>query len=69
MAHREFVTWTTVATPYGNASWAVIDGVLKVRSAIGDKAKQLGGMPPETLARLLMLELANEDARYGVTCS
>jgi hypothetical protein len=37
---------------------AVIDGVLKVHSALGDKATQLGGMLPESLARLLMYELA-----------
>lgn len=46
MAKREFVTWSTLATPYGSASWAVIDGVLKVHSALGSKATQLGGMPP-----------------------
>jgi hypothetical protein len=28
MAHRQFVTWTTEQTPYGSASWAMIDGLL-----------------------------------------
>jgi len=66
MARREFVTWSTLATPYGSASWAVIDGVLKVNSALGSKATQLGGMPPQSLARLLMSELANE--KYEECC-
>jgi hypothetical protein len=65
MAHREFVTWSTLETPYGHASWAVIDGVLKVRSAIGQKATQLGGSTPHSLARMLMSELAMEQECDG----
>jgi hypothetical protein len=60
MARREFVIWSTLDTPYGPASWAIIDGMLKVRSALGSKATQLGGLTPQSLARLLMWELSNE---------
>jgi hypothetical protein len=62
MARRDFVTWSTLETPYGPASWAIVDGMLKVRSALGSKTTQLGGLTPQSLARLLMWELSNETA-------
>jgi hypothetical protein len=34
--------------------------MLKVRSAIGSKTTQLGGLTPQSLARLLMWELAQD---------
>jgi hypothetical protein len=52
--------WRTVETPHGNASWAVIDDMLYVRSVLGNKATPIGNSHPETLARLLMVELAQE---------
>jgi hypothetical protein len=58
MAHRDFVTWTTEYTPYGTGSWAMIDGLLHVRSAVGTKVVHLGSHL--SLARLLMWELSNE---------
>jgi hypothetical protein len=50
--------WRTLETPHGKASWAVIGGVLHVRSALGEKTTQVGNVPPEILVRLLMSELA-----------
>jgi hypothetical protein len=49
MAQRQFVTWNTLATPHGNASWAVIE----VRSALGEMAKQLGALPPKSVGFIL----------------
>jgi hypothetical protein len=40
--------------------WAVIDGIVFVRTCNGYKATQLGGSLPETIARLLIRELAGE---------
>ena len=31
---RQFVTWHTAQTPHGPCSWAVVDGLLHVRSAL-----------------------------------
>lgn len=57
---RPFVTWHSLHCEYGNGSWAVIDGLLTVRTANGSKTTQLGGMSPESLAQILMWELAAE---------
>ena len=60
MAQRQFVTWTTEPTPYGSASWAMIDGLLHVRSAIRTKVVDPGSLTPQSLTRLLMWQLSNE---------
>jgi hypothetical protein len=65
MAQRKFVNWTTEQTPYGSASWAMIDGLLHVRSTVGTKVAHLGSLTPQSLARLLMWELSNETADGG----
>ena len=65
MANRQFVTWTTEPTPYGSASWAMIDGLLHVRSGIGTKVAELGSLTPQVLTQLLMWELSNEPACCG----
>jgi hypothetical protein len=65
VARRQFITWSSLDTPYGPASRAVVDQTLQVRSALGSKATQLGGMPPQSLARLLIWELANEHECCG----
>ena len=64
MARRSFVTWTYLTCEYGNGSWAVIDGLLTVRTPNGSKTTQLGGSSPESLARILMweLEIESQDA-------
>jgi hypothetical protein len=57
---RKFVIWNSVQCQYGSGSWAVIDGMLTVRTATGTKTVELDGMPPEALAVVLMGELARE---------
>jgi hypothetical protein len=48
---------------HGEATWVVEHGMLKVRSAYGEKATQLEGhaQTPEVLARLLLNEMIAED--------
>ena len=58
MRHRKSITWHTSQSEYGTGSWAVIDGMVFVRTAHGTKATQVGGSPPETIARIR--ELAGE---------
>jgi hypothetical protein len=58
---RRFVVWTTSKSEYGSGSWAVIDGIVFVRTCNGHKATQLGGSNPEGLARILIRELAQGD--------
>jgi hypothetical protein len=62
MAHRKFVTWSTLETPYDTGFWAMIDNLLHVRSALGTKVASL---TPQSLTRLLMWELSNETERCG----
>jgi len=45
-------------TPHDPCSWAVVDGLLHVRSALGTKIADIGGLTPESLARLLLFEMA-----------
>ena len=58
---RKFVTWHTTTNPHGTGSWAVIDGLLHVRTCNGTKIAELGAHPPETLARILMGEMARDE--------
>lgn len=57
---RRFIAWNTLHTEHGHGSWALIDNMLTVRTADGTKSAQIGGMPPEVLARMLMREIASE---------
>jgi hypothetical protein len=62
---RKFVTWHSMKNEFGQCSWAVSDAdtypVLTVRTQHGQKSTQLGWMPPDLLARVLMRELYNEN--------
>lgn len=62
---RRFVTWHNATTECGSGSWAVIDGTLIVRTPDGTKSAQLEGMAPETLARILIRELAGDPRCMG----
>ena len=55
---RKFIVWQTSKSEYGTGSWAIIDGLVMVRTAHGTKATQIGGSNPEGLARILIRELA-----------
>lgn len=57
---RQFVVWNILKCEHGHGAWAVVDGILTVNTANGSKSAQIGGMPPDTLARLLMQELEHE---------
>jgi hypothetical protein len=43
----------------------MIDGLLHVRSTVGTKVAHLGSLTPQSLARLLMWELSNEEECCG----
>ena len=58
---RPFVIWNNLKCEYGNGSWALIDGTVFVKTCNGSKATQLGGHPPEGIARLLIRELVAGD--------
>jgi hypothetical protein len=54
---RKFVVWRTSKSEWGTGSWAIIDGMVFVRTRSGHKATQIGGSNPEGLARILIREL------------
>jgi hypothetical protein len=56
----QLTIWNAIRNEHGIGSWAVSEGLLTVKTPEGSKTTQLGGQPPECLARLLMWELANE---------
>jgi hypothetical protein len=62
MMRRQFVTWRTTHNEFGTGSWAVIDGILTVRTADGTKSAPFDNVPADILARLLMWEMQNEAA-------
>ncbi len=56
---RRFVVWHRLHCEWGSCSWALHDDdILTVVTAHGSKSTQLGGMPAEALARILMREIA-----------
>jgi hypothetical protein len=59
MAQRDFIVWHSLKNEHGNCSFAIIEGTLYVRTHLGSKCTQLGGMPPHTLATILMKEITN----------
>lgn len=60
---RPFVVWTNLSCEYGSCSWAMIDGLLTVRTASGSKTTELGGHEPESLARILIREIERRRTR------
>jgi hypothetical protein len=58
MAERKFTVWHSVRSEDGNFSWCVNDGLVFVRTPFGHKATQVGGSPPDFLARRLAKELS-----------
>ena len=56
MTKREFVTWHNMKNKFGQCSWAVIDDLLYVRTARGQKVTQVGGSSPDLLDRVIMQE-------------
>jgi hypothetical protein len=63
MSTREWVVWSSMHNEFGSGSWCVTkDGTMYVRTHLGTKCTQLGGMPADLLARILMKELYYERA-------
>lgn len=60
MAERKLVVWTSLHCRHGSGSWAVVDGILTVRTPDGVKTAQIGYCAPEPLACVLMSELAQD---------
>lgn len=60
---RKFVVWRNMQCEWGSCSWAVLDEdtypILYVRTHLGSKCTQLGGHPPDVLARILTREINN----------
>jgi hypothetical protein len=57
--------WRTISVPFDDrtliGSYASRDGVVEVRSLKGErKATPIGGSTPESLARCMLMELAQE---------
>ena len=57
---RKFIVWSQIRSEYGQGVWALIDDVVMLKTAFGQKATQRGGSPPETIARILLYELSGE---------
>src|SRR5262249_25114844 len=57
---RRFIVWDTIRTEHGQGSWCIDGGMVKVVTPYGRKAAQIGGLPPDFLARLLIKELRYE---------
>jgi hypothetical protein len=57
---RKFIVWREIRSEYGQGSWALIDDVVTLKTAFGQKATQRGDSPPETIARILLYELSGE---------
>jgi hypothetical protein len=55
---RRFITWHNYQSADGNYSWAIIDRMVCVRTRYGQKCTQIGGSPPEWIARVLAKELS-----------
>jgi hypothetical protein len=63
MSDRKFVIWHSMQNEFGNCSWCLTeDQILTVRTHLGTKSTQLGSMPPDFLARILMREINHENA-------
>ena len=52
VAARPFVVWHSIHNEYGSGSYAVIDGLVMVKTCNGSKATQLGWSTPEGIARI-----------------
>ena len=57
---RKFVVWSEIRSEYGQGSRALIDDIVILKTAFGQKATQRGLSPPETIARILLYELSGE---------
>ena len=63
---RKFVIWHNMKNEFGQCSWCLSDvdtyPIITVRTQHGQKSTQLGGHPPDLLARILMREINSGNA-------
>jgi hypothetical protein len=64
---RSFILWNDLKCEYGNGSWALIDGTVTLRTAHGKRSAPVDSLSPEALARMLMVEMA-QDRGCGNGC-
>ena len=64
MANQRLTVWQQVTAEFSghplSGSYAVEDGIVKVKTQYGEKATQIGSFNPEWVARRLLQELAAE---------
>jgi hypothetical protein len=59
---RQFIVWNTLKSEHGNCSWAVLDGMLVVKTHLGTKSMKFDGdHSPEGLARVMTWEIDLEN--------
>jgi hypothetical protein len=58
---RQFVVWRSLCSEHGNASWAIVDGVLTVRTCHGSKSIKFDGEAPEGIVKVLTWEIASDN--------
>jgi len=54
---KRFITWQNHQSEDGQYSWAIVDNMVCVRTQHGQKCTQIGGSPPDWIARVLAKEL------------
>ena len=54
---RKFVVWHALKCKHGQGSWSIHDSIVIVVRAHGRKATQLGGHSPESIARILIMNM------------
>jgi hypothetical protein len=60
---RQFVIWNSLKSEHGNCSWAIVDGMLTVKTRHGSKRMKFDGdCSPEGLARVMTWEIDLENA-------
>jgi hypothetical protein len=58
MAKREWTIWNNCQSEDGQYSWAIVSNMVCVRTQHGQKCTQVGGSPPDWIARVLAKELS-----------
>jgi hypothetical protein len=55
---RQFVVWNNLKSENGDCSWAIVDGMLTVKTCHGSKTIKFDGGSPEGIAKVLTWEIA-----------
>jgi hypothetical protein len=57
---RQFIVWNSLRSDHGDASWAIVDGMLTVRTCHGSKSMKFDGGSPEGLVKVLTWEIESD---------